>query len=168
MLLVVAMMYSFPADALSCAEPPAAKEEFDTSSYIFRGKVMDKKQTDQGPKVTFRILEIWKGTAYPEIDIFVSDMWLVPDKGKQYLIYASNRNYAGKKDDELWANICGRTAEWDSANGDIHQFGKPGMRLSGTEDGISPLWIISAGSVLFLVICLIYMLTKKRKKGDSH
>jgi len=76
--------------ALSCAIPVLG-DIFDSSDYVFHGKVLEKNYltwNSQMPVVTFQILESFKGNVSEQISITVSEMWDYQfEDGFEYVVF---------------------------------------------------------------------------------
>ncbi len=89
-VLLISSGFANNAHSLSCAIPNLG-DVFDESDYVFHGTVLDKNYLTwdlQMPVVTFQILESFKGNAYDQISITVSEQWDYNfEDGFEYVVF---------------------------------------------------------------------------------
>ena len=90
LILFIPLGFFNHAQALSCTIPVLG-DVFDKSDYVFHGKVLDKNYLTwdlQTPVVTFQILESFKGSAFDQISISVSEKWDYQfEDGFEYVVF---------------------------------------------------------------------------------
>ena len=103
-VLLISSGFANNAHSLSCAIPNLG-DVFDESDYVFHGTVLDKNYLTwdlQMPVVTFQILESFKGNAYDQISITVSEQWDYNfEDGFEYVVFVY-REEMSLQSDPCW------------------------------------------------------------------
>jgi hypothetical protein len=111
-----------------------AYQEFQNSSSVFVGKVIDvkkvkiksasKSETDHIYKVKFEVEKSWKTNTPKEIVVTEGSGCILGFKeGEQYLVYASFSKGI------LWTSFCSRTRKLVYADEDLREFEEKGEKL---------------------------------------
>lgn len=138
-LLLVSGVWPQTAEALTCAPPKSAMEEFERSESVFRAVAVKREWMDSGPIVTFRTVTWWKGTAAKRVKLLENEMWRKYEIGEQYLIYAKPGQSS-----LLVANLCGRSNRWKLAGGDAESFGPSIADYTSSLNVERPAWFYAA------------------------
>ncbi|WP_156417410.1 hypothetical protein [Paenibacillus etheri] len=118
--------------ACSCVVPAEPLEALESSSAVFTGKVVDKKEpkgtiiSSADPvKVTFEVDSSWKGVKGNKVTLTTAlssaSCGFEFVKGESYIVYA-NANGEGDSG-ELVASLCSRTKLLASASEDLKELG---------------------------------------------
>jgi len=109
-----------------------AYEEFQNSTSVFVGKVIEAKKVKVKPsikgdsdyyKVKFEVQKSWKQNTPKEIVVAQSGGCILSFKeGEEYLVYASLSNGI------LWTAFCSRTREFIYADEDLREFEEKGEK----------------------------------------
>lgn len=118
--------------ACSCVVPAEPLEALESSSAVFTGKVVDKKEpkgtiiSSADPvKVTFEVDSSWKGIKGNKVTLSTAlssaSCGFEFVEGESYIVYA----YANDEDDsgKLEASLCSRTKLLASASEDLKELG---------------------------------------------
>lgn len=176
-LALVLLFNITTAYACSCAPPGTPQESLQDSTAVFSGQVIRIDtpaavggiiSTADPLKVTFQVIEIWKGplgnplivqTARDSVSCGYN--FLI---GQEYLVYA----YGSESD--LQTNICTRTTPLTNAAGDLQAIGS-GSVPPPFENGSSPSsinWLLVI-SILFLVLALAaFMIVLLYRPRGTH
>lgn len=108
----------------SCIPPKNPREELNTSSAVFSGRVIMINQVSEIEKqVKFCIKDIWKGTVskYYQVKTCVNSACCGFDFefGKTYLVYAH------RQEGRLWVSLCSRTKNINYADEDLNALPVP-------------------------------------------
>ncbi|WP_226641371.1 hypothetical protein [Mesobacillus subterraneus] len=120
-ILLAIGLTTFPtaSHACKCVEEKSIEKELESSKAVFSGKVIEIKTSNNNRKVLFEVEETWKGVSQTEI--ILEDEWSSCStdffEGESYLVYA--HEFQG----ELTTDICDRTRELSSAEGDLATLG---------------------------------------------
>ncbi|CAH1054551.1 hypothetical protein [Paenibacillus pseudetheri] len=118
--------------ACSCVVPAEPLEAMESSSAVFTGKVVDKKEpkgtliSSADPvKVTFEVDSSWKGVEGNQVTLTTAlssaSCGFEFVEGESYIVYAS-ANGEGESD-KLVASLCSRTKLLASASEDLKELG---------------------------------------------
>lgn len=118
--------------ACSCVVPAEPLEALESSSAVFTGKVVDKKEpkgtiisSADSVKVTFEVDSSWKGVKGNKVTLSTAlssaSCGFEFVEGESYIVYA----YANDEDDssKLEASLCSRTKLLASASEDLKELG---------------------------------------------
>ena len=117
------------AHACSCLPPPPPLEALAASDAVFLGRVTDILLLPADGSFATLVIEIsveeqWKGDAASSMVIYTARDGATcgyPFKeGNSYLVYANRDNTSGN----LWAGLCSRTSEKESAASDLAALGE--------------------------------------------
>ncbi|MGV2941315.1 hypothetical protein AB5I83_17060 [Mesobacillus sp. LC4] len=120
-ILLAIGLTTFPtaSQACKCVEEKSIEKELKASKAVFSGKVIEIKTSFNNRKILFEVEETWKGVSQTEI--ILEDEWSSCStdffEGESYLVYA--HEFQG----ELTTDICDRTRELRSAEGDLATLG---------------------------------------------
>jgi hypothetical protein len=116
------------AQACKCAlEPLSVRRSLQSSTMVFRGKVLSVETVENGAmkfrRVKFVLKRLWKGSEQPYVAIATGmgngDCGYQFIKGKEYLVYASGT------DRNLETQDCTRTKLWPGVtHRELRQLGK--------------------------------------------
>ena len=120
-----------PAAACSCAEAPPPCEAFASAAVVFVGKVTDIMEGGGGAQdATFAVSEKLKGGPSDTEVVEGGGMCgTVFQKGKTYIVYAGGGG-------RLSSSLCGRTAPFDRARGDVAYARSHGKRTLAMLEGV--------------------------------
>ncbi|MBD8038435.1 hypothetical protein H9635_16950 [Solibacillus sp. A46] len=177
LLTFIFIIGSFPSitSACSCAELSSVEEEFERSTAVFSGKVIDikKKKSLKGysyKSVLFEVTNTWKGVEQTQIFITTGegdgDCGFNFIEGNEYLVYANESTMYGAK--SLVSILCSRTNVLSSSQNDLEVLGEgeipiEEVNLSGKQTRNQIFIWISLGLAGFIVILTIINRRKRRK-----
>ena len=128
-----------PAYGCSCAPPESVLVERDRATAVFTGTVRQMTPIYGGYEVEFSVFDQWKGDVTNTIRIKTTGQGAscgyAFQAGETYLVYAANNFYPIWDDNDLIANICGRTTLLSNADADIAELNSqfPSVPTEGTE-----------------------------------
>ena len=103
-ILLITVGFFNNAHGLSCAIPVLG-DVYDESDYVFHGKVLEKNYITwdlQTPVVTFQVIESFKGNAFDQISVSVSEMWDYQfEDGFEYVVFVY-REELSLRTDPCW------------------------------------------------------------------
>ena len=107
--------------ACSCLPSPPPREEFAKAGAVFSGTVEKMERREHEWKVTFRVLQTWKGTNAPALVVYTGSdsagCGYSFARGQQYLVYAIVGT--GARDTHLLTSLCSRTRGLAAAAEDL-------------------------------------------------
>ncbi len=186
-LVVLILRFVSPVQASSCP-PPESRESpaqnLQHSDVVFSGEVINIEPTTMafndpslpipGDKVTFNVLESWKGVDTPTVVLEVSGFSQGLFKpGQRYLVYA----YYGLdfQSAPLTTDECKGNKLLGAAYDDLHVLGagsmplQPATEASGEELATGkatrnvPL-LLAVGSLLFITMSIVFFLRQRRQR----
>ena len=117
------------AAACSCAPPPPPREALKGSTAVFSGKVVEvKRHDDFRLAVEFAAEESWKGIDARKVVVYTANNGAACgvnfEKGKRYLVYATEVPQGDEGKKALSTNLCTRTAKLADAKEDLKDLGE--------------------------------------------
>ncbi|KRG11142.1 hypothetical protein ACA30_09010 [Virgibacillus soli] len=160
-----------PAQACSCAELPGVEEEFERSTAVFSGKVIDIREKTNSAgfnykSILFQVIQTWKGVNETQVIITTGlgggDCGFAFKEGQEYLVYAYESDMYVEK--ALSTVICDRTNELRLLEEDLASLDEgqaPREQLDLTEEqedeqeGIHEKRTLSSWYVILLGVLLV-------------
>lgn len=174
-LFIGAMFVAAPTSsyACSCAELPSVEEELLHSEAVFSGKVIDIQQKKHlkgylTKTVLFEIEATWKGGSQSQVIVTTGsgggDCGFDFEKGREYLVYASESSMYGKK--ELVTILCDRTRLVTAADEDFAVLGEgkaPNQEVNLNTHDNTMVWVKLA-TIAIIIIGMSFVINIVRKK----
>lgn len=120
-----------------CGSGRSPKEALARADAVFTGRVesievipddqAERKYRWARTKVTFRLMQSWKGAPALHIDVYTglgsNDCGYPFVRGSNYLVYADRMMGEGVSTTKLSTTLCDRTREYSKAREDLHALG---------------------------------------------
>lgn len=174
LFIVISLLFINTAivNACSCVQPAPPKESLEHSTAVFAGKVVDIDvpsglviSSADPVKVTFEVLEIWKGHDYKTLVLTTArdgaSCGYSFKQNEEYIVYAYG------EENKLSAGICSRTKLLTNAQEDLRELGE-GNLPSNSSSGYIPqtfnlIQIISAVGFAVVLIVIVVLIRKYKK-----
>jgi hypothetical protein len=176
-VLAITIWTPSTAHACQCMPPGSPAEALQEADTVFVGKELTDRSDESEPfmtdSVVFEVSRVWKGISQSQIIVRTGqgggDCGLIFGWGGEYLVYAVRQ---GSKN-ELYTNICSRTARLENASDDLKVLGvgkPPSQQVTLASPYGFPQFLLLPQSflaVLLLPVLLglgLYRLTKYRRR----
>lgn len=137
------LLATTPVMACSCQEPPDVQTALEQSARVFEGRVVSASTDGPTHRVTFEVVQRWKGGAEETLQFEIDTMCgYVFEAGSSYLVYSDHigePNESGTPRQES-VSLCSRTSRIQAATADLAVLGAGSTPVNpASGSGSTPL-----------------------------
>jgi len=163
---IILLFLPIKGEALSCANPPDAKSEYERHDAVFRGETVEIKENTY----TFKVKEVYKGdipenfTADDAIGFWLSET--VKLNG-EYLVYAKY----DAKEKRYTISPCSMTVMWERGKYDVEKFElNKSVKVIKKEQKEKQNTLATIVTILILggICCLIILIVARNNFKRNH